>query len=95
LKAQMFARALILTGASEHAIVVPESALQKVSGTTVVFVRSGVDLFEARAVTVGARRGGRVEILEGLKPDEPVVISGGFALKSQFLISKLGAGCVD
>jgi membrane fusion protein, heavy metal efflux system len=95
LKAQMFARALILTGASEHAVVIPESALQKVSGTTVVFVRSGVDLFEARAVTVGARRGGRVEILAGLKPDEPVVISGGFALKSQFLISKLGAGCVD
>jgi hypothetical protein len=26
---------------------------------------------------------------------EPVVIAGGFALKSQLLASRLGAGCVD
>jgi len=95
LKAQMFARALIVTGAAAHALVVPQAALQSVSSLSIVFVRAGEDLFEARAVQIGAKRDGLVEILSGLKPGEPVVVSGGFALKSQLLISRLGAGCVD
>ena len=65
------------------------------SGTPVVFVRSGPDLFEVRPVTLGARHGGRVEIARGLAADEPVVVTGGFALKSRLLASRLGAGCVD
>jgi membrane fusion protein, heavy metal efflux system len=95
LKAQMFARALIVTSDSEGAVVVPQSALQNVTGTTLVFVKSGEDLFEARPVQLGAKRNGYVEIVAGLRPGEPVVIAGSFALKSQFLISRLGAGCVD
>ncbi len=95
LKAQMFARARILTSNSDRAVTVPQSALQNVSGTTVVFVKSSEDVFEARPVQVGAKRDGHVEIVTGLKPDEPVAVRGSFALKSQFLISRLGAGCVD
>jgi len=95
LKAQMFARARILTSNSERAVVVPQSALQNVSGTTVVFVKTSEDIFEARPVQLGAKRDGHVEIVSGLNPDEPVVVAGSFALKSQFLISRLGAGCVD
>ena len=95
LKAQMFARARIVTRTSSRAVVVPQSALQNVSGTTVVFVKSAEDLFEARPVSLGAKRNGRVEILSGLQGGEPVVVAGSFALKSQFLVSRLGAGCVD
>jgi cobalt-zinc-cadmium efflux system membrane fusion protein len=95
LKAQMFARARILTTSSAHAVLVPESALQNVAGTVVVFVKSGEDLYEARSVRMGARHGGQVQIVEGLWPADEVVVSGAFALKSQFLISRLGAGCVD
>lgn len=95
LKAQMFARARILLSNSDRAVVVPQSALQNVSGTTVVFVKSSEDVFEARPVRLGAKRDSRVEIVSGLKPGEPVVVAGSFALKSQFLISRLGAGCVD
>jgi multidrug efflux pump subunit AcrA (membrane-fusion protein) len=69
--------------------------VQNVTGTSVVFVQSGADLFEARPVTLGAKHNGHIEIVAGLGPDEPVVIAGGFALKSHFLISRLGAGCVD
>jgi cobalt-zinc-cadmium efflux system membrane fusion protein len=54
LKARMFARALIVTGDAESTVVVPQSALQQVAGTTLVFVRSADDLFEARTVRVGA-----------------------------------------
>lgn len=95
LKAQMFARARIVTSNSDRAVIVPQSALQNVSGTTVVFVRSSEDVFEARPVQLGAKRNGHVEIIAGLKATEPVVVTGSFALKSQFLISRLGAGCVD
>jgi len=95
LKAQMFARAHIVTSNSDQAVNVPQSALQNVSGTTVVFVKSSEDIFEARPVQTGAKHNGNVEIVTGLKAGEKVVVAGSFALKSQFLISRLGAGCVD
>lgn len=95
LKAQMFARARILTSNSARAIIVPQSAVQKASGTPIVFIKAGEDLFEARRVQLGGKRNGRVEIAGGLQPGEPVVVAGSFSLKSQFLISRLGAGCCD
>jgi cobalt-zinc-cadmium efflux system membrane fusion protein len=95
LKAQMFAQARIVTSTSENALVVPLSAVQNVTGTEVVFVQTMIDLFEARPVTLGTKRDGQIEIAAGLRPDDLVVIAGAFALKSQFLISRLGAGCVD
>ncbi len=95
LKARMFARAFIVTDDGERSVVVPQSAVQTLLGSTLVFVKSEEDLFEARPVRLGARREGRVEIVSGLRPDEPIVVAGGFALKSQLLISRLGAGCVD
>ena len=95
LKAQMFARAWILTSRSGRAVVVPVSAVQNVTGTPVVFVKAADDLFEARPVTLGARRDGEIEIAGGLEADEAVVVAGGFALTSQLRISRLGAACVD
>ena len=95
LKAHMFARARIVTDLAVEAVVVPSSAVQNVSGTPVVFIRSSEDLFEARPVTLGIEQGGRVEVSVGLTLQDDVVMSGGFALKSQLLASRLGAGCVD
>jgi cobalt-zinc-cadmium efflux system membrane fusion protein len=95
LKARMFARATILTRESGNAVIVPRSAVQSIEGRSVVFVREADDLFEARAVSLGVTHDGDVEVVAGLAADEPVVVAGAFALKSQFLISLLGAGCVD
>jgi len=95
LKAQMFARARIVTAHADRALVVPVSAVQNVTGIPVVFVKFFDDLFEARPVTLGAKHDGKVEIVAGLSAHEPVVVAGSFALKSQLLISRLGAGCVD
>ena len=63
-------------------IVLPESAVQTVEGRNVVFlqVRGG---FQATPVTTGERSGGRIEILEGLKPGAVVATEGAFVLKSQ------------
>lgn len=95
LKSKMFARARILTGRTEGALLVPPSAIQQVDGKPLVFVKLSDDLFEARAVSLGAKFDGRVEVLAGLKPADQVVVSHGFAIKSQLLISRLGAGCAD
>ena len=94
LKAQMFARARLFTHRSEQALLVPRGAVQDVTGMPVVFLQSAPDLFEARPVVLGSTHDGEVEILAGLHPDESLVVEGGYALKSQLLISRLGAGCV-
>jgi cobalt-zinc-cadmium efflux system membrane fusion protein len=93
LRARMFARARILTRPPGEALILPASALQQVEGKALVFVKLEEDLFEARRVAVGSRLDARVEILAGLNPGELVVVDHVFPIKSQFLISRLGAGC--
>ncbi len=95
LKARMFAQARILTRSAEEALLLPSSAIQRMEGRSFVFVKLADDLFDARVVRLGARFDGQVEIIEGLKPQEVVVVNHGFPLKSAFLISRLGAGCAD
>jgi membrane fusion protein, heavy metal efflux system len=95
LRAHMFAEARILTRKVEGVLLIPSPAIQRVEGKPLVFVKLAEDLFEARAVRLGGQFNGQSEIVEGLKPKEEVVVAHGFALKSQLLISRLGAGCAD
>ena len=95
LKARMFAQARILTRNAEGALLLPAAAIQRVAGTTIVFVKQADDLFDARVVRIGARMDGLVEVVEGLKPQEIVAVGRVFPLKSALLISRLGAGCAD
>jgi cobalt-zinc-cadmium efflux system membrane fusion protein len=95
LRANMFARARILTRRAEAAVVVPASALYPLAGKPFVFVKLADDLFEARAVSLGIKNDGRLQVLAGLKPAEMVVVDHGFAIKSQWLSSRMGAGCAD
>ncbi len=95
LKDKMFATARILTRQAEGALLVPPSAIQHIEGRAFVFVRHGVDLFDVRAVRLGAKFGGRQEVLAGLEPEEEIAVSHAFAIKSAMLMSSLGAGCAD
>lgn len=95
LRARMFARARILTRQAAGALMLPASAIQRVDGQPVVFVRLADDLFAARAVRLGAKRGDQVEVEEGLSAPEQVAVAGSFALKSHLLLSRLGAGCAE
>jgi len=95
LKSRMFAQARILTRSAEGALLLPNSAIQRMDGKSWVFVKLSEDLFDARVVRLGAKFDGRVEIMEGLKPQEMVAVDHVFPLKSAFLISRLGAGCAD
>jgi cobalt-zinc-cadmium efflux system membrane fusion protein len=95
LKAKMFATARILTRHAEGALLVPPSAILRVEGRPFAFVKLAEDLFDARAVQLGTRYEGRLEVLAGLKPEEHVAVRHAFALKSAMLMSRLGAGCAD
>lgn len=63
-------------------IVVPEEAIQQIEGRDQVFVRRP-NGFQAQAITVGARSGGRAEIVGGLQPGAVIATRGAFVLKSQ------------
>ncbi|MHB1306466.1 MAG: efflux RND transporter periplasmic adaptor subunit [Limisphaerales bacterium] len=95
LKARMFAQARILTRRAEGALLLPASAIQRIEDRAFVFVKVADDLFDARAIRLGATFNGQVEIIEGLQPREVVAVKHAFTLKSAFLISRLGAGCAD
>jgi membrane fusion protein, heavy metal efflux system len=86
---------LRLSSAAESGtvVVVPDTALQTMENRPVVFVPGHEDgEFELRNVTVGTASQGKVEVLEGLKSGDSVVVEGGFVLKSELMRAELGHG---
>ena len=96
LRPGMFAQVRIdappVPGASGgEGVVVPERAIQDLSGRTVVFVPGdATGEFVARTVTVGERAGRGVRILAGLRPGDAFVVNGAFQLKSELLKATFG-----
>jgi cobalt-zinc-cadmium efflux system membrane fusion protein len=95
LKAGMFGQVKLLTAAAGESMVVPVAAVQSIDKQSYVFVRKESDLFELRRVEAGAKEQGLVTILFGLEPQDEVVVTQGFALKSEVLKARLGASCAD
>jgi membrane fusion protein (multidrug efflux system) len=75
LKPGLFARAIIYTGASRDAVVAPLTSLMYDNSTISLFVVEG-NLARARAIKTGGKYGEDVEITEGLKDNEQVVVVG-------------------
>lgn len=95
LKAGMFGEAHVVVAEATQAVRVPRNAIQQYEKQPYVFVKLDDDLYALRRVAVGTKTNGTVDIIEGLSPDEPVVVAGSFTVLSEFLKSRLGAGCVD
>jgi cobalt-zinc-cadmium efflux system membrane fusion protein len=95
LKHGMFGQISLLSERSSGVLFAPVDALHKLNEKPFVFLKLSDDLYEARRVVVGSKDGGNVEILEGISPHEELVVNHSFTLKSEFLKSRLGAGCVD
>jgi cobalt-zinc-cadmium efflux system membrane fusion protein len=89
----LFGEATIAVGNRRPMSLVPGAAIQQYEGATYVFVRNEADLYSLRRVQLGSAQGDRVEILSGLQASEPVVVEGAFVVMSEFLKSRLGAGC--
>ncbi len=73
-------------------INVPVDAVMDSGLKQTVFVDRGHGFFEPRQVKTGWRLGDRVEILEGLKPGERLVISGNFLIDSESRMKLAAAG---
>ena len=63
---------------SSHAggVTVPDTAIVDDGGQPVVFVQVDGESFERRAVLLGSREGGHVQVLDGASPGERVVTRG-------------------
>lgn len=82
LKAGMFATIRVTSG-SRTALNVPETAVVTSGGEQHVFVEKEPGLYLKRTIKPGLKTDGRVEVLEGLKEGERVVVQGAFSLKSE------------
>lgn len=73
-------------------LVVPHDAVLDTGLRKVVFVDRGEGYFEPRRVTTGWRRDGRVQILDGLKEGDRIVVSGTFLLDSESRMKAAAVG---
>jgi len=75
LKPGLFARVLLYTGAARNIVVVPVTAILYDNSSTKLFVVNG-DKAHERKVTLGGKYGEVMEVVDGLKAAEAVVVVG-------------------
>ncbi|HJX21102.1 MAG TPA: efflux RND transporter periplasmic adaptor subunit, partial [Steroidobacteraceae bacterium] len=84
LKVDMYADVVFQTGANEEpAIAVPASAVIDSGTRQVVLVVKGEGRFEPRAVKLGRRGDGYVEVLDGISKGEEVVTAATFLIDAE------------
>ncbi len=76
LKPGMFASLDLTLKIRENAVVIPEAALILSGDVVSVFIVDDKQTAQLRMVKVGARMAGLVEITDGLKGGEPVIVEG-------------------
>ena len=88
----MFARAAITTTTVSGISVPAKAVLPQADGSTIVFVLMGEDKVQAQPVEVGyVLIGGRVEIQNGLKLGDRVVVAGAGYLKDGDRVRVVGS----
>lgn len=84
LRAGLYADVAIEGRLSDDSVVaIPESAVIDSGTRRVAFVSKGEGLFEPRKVTLGARANGMVEVKDGIKEGEDIVVSGNFLIDAE------------
>jgi cobalt-zinc-cadmium efflux system membrane fusion protein len=76
LRSEMFASFKITTGTGEPLPVVPSESVIRDGEQAIVWVAREPMLFARRKVTLGLERGGRVQVIEGIREGEQVVGRG-------------------
>jgi Cu(I)/Ag(I) efflux system membrane fusion protein len=82
LKLEMFAQAEIRT-MLPRALTVPDSAILDTGQRQTVLLARGSGVFEPRAVTVGDRADGYVQIRNGLRDGDQVVVGANFLIDAE------------
>ncbi len=84
LKADMYATLEIASPLGpRNVLAVPESAVLDNGARQVVLIDRGEGRFEPRTVKLGARADGYVEVIEGVRDGEPVVVSANFLIDAE------------
>ena len=86
LKPEMYVRGLIKVPLGSSLTVAQESVMDT-GERQVVWVETAPGTFMQREVTTGARSGGHVQILSGLKVGEKVALKGGYLIDSESQLS--------
>lgn len=92
LRIGLFGSARVATGEAEQRppqLVVPRTAVVDIAGKPTAFVRQADDDYELHELVLGESALGKVEVLNGLREGEQVVIQGAFTLKSVALKSTI------
>jgi RND family efflux transporter MFP subunit len=75
LRAGMYGRASIVTGVHPAAVTVPAPSVQFTSGRSFVFALQG-DKVQRREIKLGVDGEEWLEVVQGLQPDEEIVVAG-------------------
>jgi cobalt-zinc-cadmium efflux system membrane fusion protein len=95
IKSGMFGKAEIETGQATKTFRIPKDAIQRLDGKPYLFVKEDADLFALRRIVVRNVTGSEIDVLTGINETDQIVIQGSFIVMSEFLKSRLGAGCTD
>ncbi|OHC60707.1 MAG: efflux transporter periplasmic adaptor subunit [Rhodocyclales bacterium GWA2_65_19] len=83
LKPAMYASVELAVGAADRVVTVPVSAVIDSGARQVVLIDKGAGRFEPRQVKLGARSDSHVEIMEGVRGGEPVVVAANFLIDAE------------
>jgi len=92
LRSRMFGQAEIVVKRAEPTLLVPRAAVQNDGDCNLVFVSPRENVFQARAIELGAVYEKGYEVVGGLTEGERVVTTGSFLLKTEVLRGQMGAG---
>jgi len=92
LRLGMYVNVIFESGAGERRTMIPRSSVQFVGDRTVVYipVEDNEGQFAERPVTLGQTIGDRVQVLDGMKPGDPVVSEGSFFLRAEATRARSG-----
>jgi Cu(I)/Ag(I) efflux system membrane fusion protein len=83
LKPGMFAQVELAVGAKSKVVTVPNSAVIDSGTRRIVLIQSGEGRFEPREVKLGARSDEYVEVMDGVKDGEQVVVAANFLIDAE------------
>ena len=83
LRPGLFGDVIITRNASSDVLTVPRSAVLDSGTRQIVLVQVGEGRFEPRKVVVGERSGDMIEVREGLRTGERVVVSANFLIDAE------------
>lgn len=81
----------LLMDATASRPVIPAAAVVDDAGRPIVFVQTGGEAFERRAVTLGARTGDVIQVTDGVKEGERVVTKGAYLVRLASLSTSVPA----